>query len=117
MMQVFYPIVKLLCNAGILVGLGFGIDWKYSWAYALGFVFLIFIWENIVALICCKKTIPSMDHQTFLTDKEGIHNYLNLTFQDCKSKTCAEFNFERLSKMLPKLNYKIVPILGDYYYQ
>ena len=53
----------------------------------------------------------------FLSNTKAHVNYINISTYDNETEEAAVRNFTKLFKLMPKFQYKIKEIAGDYYYE
>lgn len=61
--------------------------------------------------------MPPMDQMCFLSNTKAHVNYINISLYDNETEEAAVRNFKKLFELMPKFQYKVKEIAGDYYYE
>lgn len=91
----------------------------------------IVFYQNVVVMVAMilRRVAPNhftygelvkmdpMDASTFISSKESFTNYINCSLQDVECADAAFYKFQKLFDLMPKFQYKVKEIGGDYYYE
>lgn len=90
-----------------------------SWQWALfACVFVTLAYQRVVAFVLPNTiAMPSMDQQTFISTGKAHVNYMNCSTYDSLNPEAFFRKFEDIFKTMPKFQYKIKEVAGDYYYE
>ena len=80
-------------------------------------ILTVSVYQEVVALFCGVMAIPAMDQACFVSSSKSHVNFMNcMAYDRSMDPSIVLFNMEKAIKYLPKFHYKVVEILGDYYY-
>jgi len=89
---------------------------SWSWAITLS-LFLTWLYQYLIALVCGVHAMPSMDAACFIAKDTALINFISVT-------TIERHDFELLVKRArgfieakEKLRYSVERIFGDYYWK
>lgn len=80
-------------------------------------VFVVWAYQYVIAAIMNVNVMPTSDYGCFFGDDTARVNFMSATILENYPFEKAKANFAKLMEKLPKTKYRIVKVLGDYYYK